>query len=281
MPSPRGAASIDPAVDSPISAPHAEKVNAPLLAWKARKRFFSPRPPGLRASRPWKNRIFSIWGKNDSKGGNPEEKGERSRRAVAPCPADAFMVSEKRIERGVAQTGQRTCLGSRGSEVQILSPRPEKPTRTGVCGESRIPVFLLVSGSTYIAMDARETGISGGIVKGYRSQLRSLSIPMNRERVSSSKIRSSRLFSMSRMSCRQSFTSCAKRVDGTKQSSISLKIRLDSGTATPRRGRPSRESLGKRFVVIPACFQPESRNNALDSGSPLRFARNDGLERSH
>ena len=26
--------------------------------------------------------------------------------------------------RGVAQTGQRTCLGSRGSEVQILSPRP-------------------------------------------------------------------------------------------------------------------------------------------------------------
>ena len=26
-------------------------------------------------------------------------------------------------DRGVAQSGQRTCLGSRGSEVQILSPR--------------------------------------------------------------------------------------------------------------------------------------------------------------
>jgi murein DD-endopeptidase MepM/ murein hydrolase activator NlpD len=32
-----------------------------------------------------------------------------------------------KIGRGVAQPGQRTCFGSRGSEVQILSPRPLKP----------------------------------------------------------------------------------------------------------------------------------------------------------
>ena len=45
---------------------------------------------------------------------------------TGPFPAPAH------LGRGVAQPGQRTCFGSRGSEVQILSPRPIFPEHPSV-----------------------------------------------------------------------------------------------------------------------------------------------------
>ncbi|VFU17714.1 hypothetical protein SCFA_70008 [anaerobic digester metagenome] len=56
--------------------------------------------------------------------------------SVIPCLEDTaagekmlampYTLCYKAALRGVAQPGERTCLGSRGSEVQILSPRPKQ-----------------------------------------------------------------------------------------------------------------------------------------------------------